>query len=71
MGNLKVRLKNLWKSRTHWAGVFLGMLVAAQSQLMEWIHYKLTAEDYALAGIVITVVISTLRIVTTSDLKDK
>ena len=64
----KRKLRGLWKSRTQWAGALLGMLIAIQPMLMEWMGYKLEKEDYILAGMLVTGLISLMRWVTTQPL---
>ncbi len=65
------KLRGLWRSRTHWAALLLGVLVSAQPQIESYLKIKLTPEDYAFAGMVIYIVISALRWVTTDSLEDK
>jgi hypothetical protein len=71
MEKFKLKLKGLWRSRTHWAGALLGVLVGATPQIERFLQIKLTADDYALAGVVLYGIISLLRWVTTQPLEDK
>jgi hypothetical protein len=65
------KLRGLWRSRTHWAGALLGVLVGATPQIERLLQIKLTADDYAVAGVVLYGVISFLRWITTQPLEDK
>ena len=68
---IKRKLRGLWRSRTHWAGALLGVLVGATPQIERLLEIKLTAEDYAVAGVVLYGVIGFLRWITTEPLEDK
>jgi hypothetical protein len=68
---LKRKLKGLWRSRTHWAGVLLGVLVGATPQIEKFLQIKLSEDDYALAGAVLYGIISFLRWITTQPLEEK
>ena len=65
------KLRGLWRSRTHWAGALLGVLVGALPQIERLLEIKLTAEDYAIAGVVLYGIISFLRWITTEPLEKK
>ena len=65
------KLRGLWRSRTHWAGALLGILVGAIPQIERFLEIKLTAEHYAIAGIVLYGVIGFLRWITTESLEEK
>jgi len=67
----RAKFAGLWRSRTHWAGLILGSLVAVQPMLSAWLKYKLDAADYALAGLVVAAAISALRWVTDEPLEYK
>jgi hypothetical protein len=72
MGNeLGRKLRGLWYSRTHWAGAMLGVLVGTTPQIERLMQIKLTADDYAIAGVVLYGVISLLRWITTQPLEEK
>jgi len=71
MNRIKLKLIGLWKSRTHWAGLVLGVGVAMQPMLEKWLQYKLTADDFLLAGAVIAGAFSALRWITNTSLEDK
>jgi hypothetical protein len=51
--DIKRKLRGLWRSRTHWAGALLGVLVGATPQIERFLQIKMTADDYALAGVVL------------------
>lgn len=68
---LRRTLRALWRSRTHYAGIALGLIIAAQPALMDWLRYRLDAADYALGGLIVTVVISVMRAITTKPVTEK
>lgn len=65
------KLRALWRSRTHYVGLALGVLIAVQPMLMDWLHYRLAAADYALAGLIVTAAVSVMRVITTQPVDDK
>jgi hypothetical protein len=67
----KRKLRGLWHSRTHWAGALLGILVGATPQIERLLQIKLTADDYAIAGVMLYGSISFLRWITTQPLEEK
>lgn len=64
-------LRALWRSRTHYVGLALGVLIAVQPLLMDWLHYRLDAADYALAGLIVTAAVSIMRAITTKPVTEK
>jgi hypothetical protein len=71
MLEFKRKLRGLWRSRTHWAGALLGVLVGATPQIERLLQIKLTADDYAIAGVMLYGSISFLRWITTQPLEEK
>ena len=49
----------------------LGLVIALQPQLMDWLRYQLDDADYALAGLVVTGVVSAMRLITTKPVAKK
>ncbi|MCL5060457.1 MAG: hypothetical protein M1449_08075 [Candidatus Thermoplasmatota archaeon] len=68
---LRRKLRALWRSRTVWLGGLVAVGSAIQPQLMDWLRLRLTAEDYALAGVIVGGLIVLLRWVTTKPLEEK
>lgn len=68
---LRRKLRALWRSRTVWLGGLVAVGSAIQPQLMDWLRLRLTAEDYALAGVIVGGLIVWLRWVTTKPLEEK
>jgi len=68
---LKRKLKGLWMSRTHWGAAFLSLMVGITPNLTTWLEFKLTPEHFALAGMVIYVVVNGLRWITKTPLEEK